>query len=200
MSVRPDAGSATFPVLSTLPHVANVLAMGVAAAYAAATGGALLLTAAGLGHLRRRHLLRAVLGAQRLLPRRLWGPVTAVLGGAELLVGGSVLAVLLTAPSVADAPLAAQACGYGGFTAYLAVLRRRRPSAPCGCFGTDGPVTWVVVARAGLLAGGAAGAALLGAQVAAMPAAARLPCLAGGVVVAMAGWLLPVLARPVGTG
>jgi hypothetical protein len=180
--------------------VANVLTAAAPAVSAVAAGGALLLTAAGLGHLRRRHLLRAALGAQRLLPRRLWRPVAAALGGAELLVGASVLAVLLTAPSAAVPPLAAQACGYGGLAAYLAVLRRRRPGAPCGCFGTDGPVTWLVVARAGLLAGGAAGAALLGAQVAAMPAVARLPCLAGGVVVAMAGWLLPVLARPAGTG
>jgi hypothetical protein len=163
------------------------------AAGAVAVGGALLLTAAGLGHLRHRYALPAALHAQRVLPVRLRHPVATAVIGAELVVGASMLVAVLVAPSVIVAPLVAQALVYAAFTGYLGVVLRLRPAAPCGCFGTDEPVTWLVVVRAGLFGGGALGAALLGADVAAMPAAVRLLCLAGGFVVAMAGWLLPVL-------
>lgn len=178
-----------------LPIVAGVLRTVAIIAGAMAVGGALLLSAAGLGHLRHQHILRAVLRAQRLLPRRLCSCLlVAATGSAELLVGASVLAVLLAAPPAAVAPLVMQAAGYGVFTGYLWVLRRRRPGVPCGCFGAGGVVTWLVVVRAGVLAAGAAGAALLSADIAAMPVVGRLLCLAGGLVVAMVGWLLPVLA------
>jgi hypothetical protein len=159
---------------------------------AGALGGALLLTAAAVGHLRYPRRLPAALRAQRLLRRRLSGPVAGAVVGSELLAGVAVLGGTLAVPSGAAVPLAAQALLYMAFTGYLWVVRRLRPAAPCGCFGAE-PVTWLVVARSGLLAGVTVAAIAARAEIAALPAAFRPVCLAGGVVVAMAGWLLPAM-------
>jgi hypothetical protein len=109
-----------------------------------------------------------------------------------VLVGGAVPgegAVLAGSPVLADAlgpwravPLAAQAALYAGFGGYLAVLRTRRPGAPCGCFSDARPASWPLAARAALLAAG---------SLAELPH--RLPPLAllGGMVVAVAARTIP---------
>ncbi|MFC6087822.1 MauE/DoxX family redox-associated membrane protein [Saccharothrix lopnurensis] len=120
-------------------------------------------------------------------------------GGALLLVfaalghrrGRRALAALevAVAVSVVVTPYAVAAL-YAAFTVYLVRLRKKRPGAPCGCFRGEGPVTRVVVGRAVVFAVGAA----------AEPAVPPLIALSGGFVLAMAGYLLPELLRPVGTG
>jgi hypothetical protein len=185
---------------STVSAVDGVSAVAATLTGAVALGGAFMLIVAGVGHLWHPHTMPAALRAQRLLPARLSGPVAAVTVAAELLIGGSVAALALAAPSAAVAPLAAQSALYAAFAAFLWVVRRRRPGAPCGCFRPAEPVTWLVVARAAVLAGATAGALVPGAGLAALPASLRLPCLAGGFVVAMAGWLLPALVGPSALG
>jgi hypothetical protein len=76
---------------------------------------------------------------------------------------------------------------YCAFAGYAAVLRRRRPGVPCGCFGTA-EVSWAVVARAVALAAGSAGCAALGPI---EPRADRWSCVAAGAVLAMASHLIP---------
>ncbi|KDN16925.1 MauE/DoxX family redox-associated membrane protein [Amycolatopsis rifamycinica] len=143
--------------------------------------GAILLAAAGVTHAARPREHRAVLRAHRLLPAPAFvAPATAV---AEVVVGVSVLAVLLTAPAAATPPVTAQAALYCAFAVYAAVLRRRRADVPCGCFGA-GKVSWAVVSRAVALAAGSAGCVALG------PAPDRWPCLAAGLVLAMANQLV----------
>jgi hypothetical protein len=171
-----------------------------------AVAGAVLLVVAGIGHLRHLVGLRAVLGAQRLLPPRWRGPVAAFTAVAELTVGGSVLIVqLATHLPVAQmallaaaqrVPLAAQSAMYVAFAGYLVALRQLRPSAPCGCFGGSDPVTGSVIGRAGLLAIGTAAAALVPAGIgggAGSAVVASPVVLAGGAVLAMVAWLLPTL-------
>ena len=170
---------------------------------AVVVAGAVLLIVAGIGHARHRSGLRAAFAAQRLLPRRLHGPIAVLLTVLELAVGGSVFATQM-APTlpvpVRIVPLAAQIAMFTAFAMYLSVVRQRRPLAPCGCFGAEGAVTWLVVVRAGLLAVGAAvalwtatAAGESGPSAAPMPPMVRLAVLAGGVVLAMASWLVPVL-------
>jgi len=162
-------------------------------ALALAVAGALLLVAAGIGHLRHARALRTALRAQRLLPARLQGSIAVATIAAELVIGPAVPITSLTAPAVAGWPLAAQAALFAAFAAYLSVVRLRRPAAPCGCFGGGEPVTWLAVARAGLLAAGAA-AALAGPGLGALPPPDRLVCLAAGSMLAATLWLLPALA------
>lgn len=166
-----------------------------------AVAGAVLLIAAGVGHLRHLAGLRAVLGAQKLLPPRWRRPVAALTAVTELTVGGSVLSVQLAtnlavaqmAPLAAahTAPLVAQSAMYAAFSGYLVALRQLHPSAPCGCFGGGGPVTGPVIGRAGLLSIGTAAAALAPAVIGG--GAASPVALAGGAVLAMVAWLLPAL-------
>ncbi len=120
-------------------------------------------------------------------------PNVIAFGGALLLVMAAfghlpqrralALWELVVAGSVLFTPYAV-ALLYGAFTIYLVNLRRRDPRASCGCFRGDGPVTWLVVGRAVFFAIGAA-----------VEPGVPLPlALAGGFVLAMAGWLLPELA------
>jgi hypothetical protein len=173
----------------------QVPALAAFVACTVALGGALMLTGAGLGHARHPRPLRVALRAQAVLPSRLQGGVVVVMPGVELLVGASVVAAVLFAPLRALGPLTAESVLYAAFAANLSVARHRRPAAPCGCFATDAPLSWAAVLRAGLLAGGTVVTAALGGHVAALPATVRLLCLAGGLVVAMLGWLLPELTR-----
>jgi hypothetical protein len=172
--------------------------MGVFSAVAVA--GALLLITAGIGHGRHRSGLRTVLAAQRLFARRLHAPIATLTPLLELVVGGSVLMSHLAPvlPALAQtASLVAQAAMFAAFGGYLSVVRRHRPTAPCGCFGADGPISRLVIVRAGVLAAGTAGAALAtgsGADsLAAAPPMVRLATYAAGALLAMAGWLVPAL-------
>ncbi len=149
--------------------------------------GAILLTVAGVTHAVRHREHRAVLRVHRLLP----ASVAAPAAGAEVVVGATMLAALLAAPAAAVLPAAAQAALYCVFAGYTAILRKRRPGVPCGCFGAE-RVSWVVVSRAVVLAAGSAGCAVLGAP---GPAPDRWACVAAGVVLAMANHLIPAWRR-----
>lgn len=149
--------------------------------------GAILLAVAGAAHAARPREHRAVLRAHRLLPPAWTAFAAAATAGAEVLVGVAVLALLLTAPAAATLPVAAQAAVYCAFAGYATVLRTRRAGVPCGCFGAE-KVSWAVVSRAAVLAAGSAGCAALG-VVTEMPD--RWSCVAAGLVLAMAGHLVP---------
>ncbi len=159
---------------------------------AIALGGAMLLVAAAVGHLRRRRMFAAVLAAQRVLPRRWRRPVAAMTGPVELLVGAAAVAGWPVGGRVAVAGLTAVAAVFVAFGLYLVVVRVRTPAAPCGCFG-DGEITGAVVARAWFFAAAAAAAAVLGASVTASSPAARLWPLLPAAVIALMGWLIPEL-------
>lgn len=130
-------------------------------AWSVTLAGALLLCGAAVGHVRELAMLRAVLAAQGLLPAAVRGPLSVLLGPVELALG---LAVAIT--WALDLGPAAQAAALAlaglttAFALYLATLLRRRPGAPCGCFG-GAAVSPIAVARAGLLAVGALAAAVI---------------------------------------
>jgi hypothetical protein len=164
-----------------------------------ALGGALLLVAGGVVHLRDRRAFGTVLAAQRLVPGRLRGAVAIATGPAEVAVGTAMLAGWLAAPALLGWALPAGAACYAAFGAYTTVLRVRRPAAPCGCLGGRAPVTWLVAVRAWLFAVAAAVAAV----VPVVPAgeAGRLWPLAVAIVVAGTAWLIPELfAAPAPVG
>ncbi|WP_103352769.1 MauE/DoxX family redox-associated membrane protein [Amycolatopsis sp. CA-128772] len=148
--------------------------------------GAILLSAAGAVHAARPAEHRAVLRVHRLFPPRWAPPVAAVATGAELVTGLSVLVTALSMVLTA----AVQAAVYGAFAGYAAVLRTRRAGVPCGCFGAE-RVSWAAVGRAAVLAAGSAGYAAIG------PISDPWPCVAAGVVLAMAIHL-PVALRGMG--
>ncbi|GGK40286.1 hypothetical protein GCM10010124_36270 [Pilimelia terevasa] len=163
---------------------------------AVALSGALLLVAAGIGHLRHPRVFRAGLDVQALLPRRLRGPVAALVGPAEVAVGAAALLAWGAAPGLLGWPLAALALCYTAYTGYTWALLRWRPAAPCGCFGGGAPVTGFVVGRAGVLAAAAwvaAGGAAVLPSAAAGPAAVRALAMAAAAVLAAAVWLVPLL-------
>jgi hypothetical protein len=161
-----------------------------------AVAGAILLVIAGMGHVRHLAALRAVLGAQRLLPPRWRSPVATCVAVTELAVGASVLAVQFTTllPASWSAPalaarmsILAQCVIFAAFTGYLAILRRVRPAAPCGCFAGNDPVGGPAIGRAALISAGTAGALFT-------PVQSPSPVIfAGAAVVAMLAWLLPAL-------
>lgn len=136
---------------------------------AAAVAGGLLLLWAGLGHARAFGRLRASLLAHGLLPGRESRAGAATLVVAEVGVGGAVIAGVLSSlrrssalPSRLVLPaMVGEALVYTGFLAYLAVLRRVRPDAACGCLRGDGPVRAPVLVRAGVFAAAAAVTAAL---------------------------------------
>ena len=166
---------------------------------AVALAGSLLLVTAGATHLRAPRDLAAVLAAQRLLaprPRRL---LAAVLGPGQLIIG---MAALLTwvLDMATRAPFAAQAGLYAAFTGYLTVLLRRRPGAPCGCFGDDSPTGVPAIVRATIaaLASGLAAGLSVGGGAGSSPAEplGRLAALAAAAIIAAIAWLLPQLLAP----
>ncbi len=157
---------------------------------AIALGGALLLAAAAIGHLRGRRMFAAVLAAQRVLPREWRRPAAAVTGPVELLVGTSAVAGWLVGGRVAVAALSAVAAVFVTYGLYLVRVRVRTPAAPCGCFGGGGGITAAVIARAWLFGAAAAAAAVLGTP--ASPVARLWPLLPAAVI-ALMGWLIPEL-------
>ncbi len=168
----------------TATHVVSAIAL----------GGALLLVAAAIGHLRRRRMFAAVLAAQRVLPRRWRRPVAAATGPVELLVGAAAVAGWSAGGRIAVVALTAVAAVFLAFAVYLMVVRVRTPAAPCGCFGGGG-ITPAVIARAWFFAAAATAAAVLGASVPASSPAARSWPLLPAAVIALMGWLIPELLR-----
>ncbi|HEX8630148.1 MAG TPA: MauE/DoxX family redox-associated membrane protein [Catenuloplanes sp.] len=162
----------------------------------AALGAALLLIAGGVNHLRDRGTFAAVLATQSVVPRRLRGAAATTVAVAETLTAAVAVTAWLAAPRAAAAAFAIVAGCYAALGLYTAVVRVRAPTAPCGCFGTGGPVTPLVVARAWLFAAAAGSAALLAPVVVDIALPARLALLAPAVMVALAGWLVPAVLAP----
>ncbi|NYH88527.1 MauE/DoxX family redox-associated membrane protein [Actinopolymorpha rutila] len=151
--------------MSALRSVADLVCSAVA------VSGGLLLLWAGLGHARTFDRLRATLLVHGLLLRRGHRAGAAALVAVEVGVGGAVVGGALSSlrrtsamPSRLVFPaMVGEALVYAGFLTYLAVLRRTRPDAPCGCLRDDGPVRAPVLVRAGFFAAAAAAAAGLSA-------------------------------------
>lgn len=160
-------------------------------------GAVLLLVAGALDSLDRPRLA-ATLARQRLLGPRGRRVVGAALGPAQLAVGVVVLALW-----VGGAPGFRESCAvptalYAGFAAYLLVLVRRRPGAPCGCLGGDTPAGVQAIGRAALFAACSAGSAMnwppaAGATAIDMPAPDRLILLAAAGLLAAIAALLPTV-------
>lgn len=158
------------------------------AAWTLTLAGGLLLAGAALGHLRDSAMLRATLAAQGLLPARQHALVSVTLGPVELgLAVALLLGWLLPLPPLAQLAALAIALLMAAFAGYLALLLRRRPGAPCGCFGS-GTVSVTAVARAALIAPFALLAAVLG------PAGPDLVTAASAVLVAAMLWVLPQIS------
>lgn len=139
---------------------------------------AFLFAAAGLAKLRHRALLPGVIANYRLLPAALAAPVALLLGPAELLVAGALLA---GAVPVAHAVAAALLLLFAGAMGINVARGRRHIDCGCGHAALRQPLGWDVVARNIALAGVvlAAGTVLAGAGVEA-DAATRLLAAAGG--------------------
>ncbi|MBW6439179.1 hypothetical protein KZ829_36185 [Actinoplanes hulinensis] len=167
-------------------------------ATATAVGGALLLLAAGVGHLRRRVHLAAVLAAQRMVPRWSYRPLAAVVAVVEVGAGAGAVAGWLTASWPLMIPASAV---YAAFGVYTTVLRIRRPGTPCGCFDGDSAVSWSVVVRAWMFCGAVIVAASAPGADAAVTDRMVVGCAA--TLVALISRLAPQLVgvgRPVRTG
>jgi hypothetical protein len=167
-------------------------------AAAIAMGGALLLLAAGVGHLRRRGHLAAVLAAQRMVPRWSHRPLAAVVAVVEVAAGAAAVAGWLAGSWRWMIPMSAV---YAAFGVYTAILRIRRPGTPCGCFGGDSAVSWSVVARAWVFC--CAAIVAVSALSADTATADRLVVGCAAILVALITWLAPQLAgvgEPARTG
>ncbi|MGH3757533.1 MauE/DoxX family redox-associated membrane protein [Actinophytocola sp.] len=173
--------------------------MVTAVALAIATGGGLVLVAAGVGHARRFDPLRAILASQALLPHRWQRPVAHLLVAAELVVGLAVVVAGLAPNGGPGIVFAVEGGLYVAMLAYAVVLYRRRPAVPCGCFGDDGPASLPSVMRTGILAAGAGVAAAVTSSPGAH-AAVPLPLLASGAVaIAALAYVVPGALRTVDT-
>jgi hypothetical protein len=121
-----------------------------------------------------------------LVPRWLRRPAAAGLWLAELALGTGLLVTAGRAGAGPPAQLVRMATGlfFLGAVATLHELRLRRPDAGCGCFGelSATPVSWRVIARAGLLCGAAFGS--VGAPPLEMPGSAARAGLLLGLVIA----------------
>lgn len=127
---------------------------------AGALAVALVLLAAGVGHVRDRRSLRAALAVHGVLPTGMQRPLATLLGPVELALGVGLLATLATGDTLGPAAwlFLVLALGAtlltGAFIAYLLLVLRRTGGAeeiPCGCGLGATPVgPWAVV-RAGLL-------------------------------------------------
>ncbi|HEX5741182.1 MAG TPA: MauE/DoxX family redox-associated membrane protein, partial [Pilimelia sp.] len=131
------------------------------------------------------------LDAQRLVPPPLRHVVAAVLGPAEALSGLAAAAAFVVRPVVPLAGCLVVAGWFLAFALFAAVLRARRPAAPCGCFGADTAVSAATVGRAAAVAVAALGAAAVGPVPLAGPA--HLVVWLVAVVAAAGAWLLPML-------
>jgi len=123
-------------------------------------GAAALLLFSGLRHLRNRSLLVHHLRVHQVAPRWSITPVARALPATSLLVGGVAIAAPLLAAAVAPGrwPAAARGVAAGTavvylmFLAYLSLLHRRDPAAPCGCLGSGDERTDRSLVRAAVLA------------------------------------------------
>lgn len=156
----------------------------------ASTGAAaLLLLAAGVGHLRHRRLFAATLAAQRLLPVRVQALVAAVMGPLEVLLGTAALPALVVGGRPVRLAALAAALLYLAFGGYVAFVWRTRPRVPCGCFGSQAPASGATVLRAVVLGASCLATAVRGLP---RPGGTDAAVLAGGgLVLAAAFWLLP---------
>lgn len=162
---------------------------------AAAMAGALLLVAAGAGHLRGRDAFRHVLQAHRLLPEGPQRLVARLVPLSEVVIGAAVLVSVPFGAVPAAPALMAQSLLYAGFAGYLTMLLRRGSTAPCGCFGggeTAGPVT---IGRAVLFSLSALASAVLPATHGPYATSGEwLPVLwITAVAFAAAAWFLPAM-------
>jgi hypothetical protein len=161
---------------------------------ATAVGGGLVLLAAGVGHVRRFAVLRANLVSQALLPYRWHRPVAQLLVIAELVVGVAVVVAGLAPRPGWRIAFAVEGALYLALLGYAVTLRSRRPAAPCGCFGDDGPSSRSSLVRTGTLAIGAT----LAAAVTATRVATPLPLLlAGALTIAALAYVVPSALRTV---
>ncbi len=164
----------------------------VEVALVVALGGALLLGAAGVAHVREPGALRTALTLQQLVAAR-WRPVVAAgTGPVEIVAGAAVIGCWFAAPGSVRWPLLATGAGYTVLAAYGGVVRVRRQSAPCGCFGAGEPISWLVVGRAAAFAVASVVAALTHATGPSL--ADRCWSLGLAALVAVAAWLGPELA------
>jgi hypothetical protein len=134
-----------------------------------------------------------------LFPLVLRRPAAIGLCAAELAVGGA-LVVTADGSGAGTPALVARVAAvvlFGMAVVALYELRLHRPGAGCGCFGdlSDTPVSWRVIARAGLLTGAAL--ASIGAPPLAMPGSAPQACLLLGALTAEVA-ALAVLSPEVG--
>ncbi|GAA2414687.1 hypothetical protein GCM10010191_25900 [Actinomadura vinacea] len=152
----------------------------------------LIMLAAFAGHARRPRLLSTALRMQRVLPRRLTGPVAALAvtaeGGTGVTAAGGLL---LGRDALLRAALGAAAVLLVAYAAYGASVTRTRPSAPCGCTGSlASPMTSWVAARAAVLSALAAAGAVWGPP-AAQPGAETAIIGLAGLSFAVILWTLP---------
>lgn len=173
-----------------------------------ALAGAVLLVAAGIEHTRQPGVLRSSLEAQRTFRGAAVRLITRVLGPIELIIGVGVLGCWVGGSELIRPFTAAASVLYAGFAAYTLFLLRRRPTVPCGCFGTGDPVTVATVARAAFLAtvlGFAAArwghvlddigiTARTNAALGLYSVSARWSILTLGALIACLLWILPLLA------
>jgi hypothetical protein len=111
-----------------------------------------VLLVSGAVHIMARDDLARSLRRQRVLPSALHRSLSVLLPGLELALGGATAAALF-ARDLTAFTLASAAVGglYLFYSAYTFFLLRNRPSVPCGCLGSQEPVTGAVVGRAALL-------------------------------------------------
>ena len=152
-----------------------------------------LLLSAGVVHIAHRSTFREVLREHRIVPRRLVRPVGGAVACAELAIGGLGVAAVAVAAKPAQLLAFGAAALFCAFTAYAAVLLKRRPAAPCGCVAADYPVNVWVVARAAILAIASVAAAAASHLVAitAMPASDAAVAATAALTFSTLLWLLP---------
>lgn len=181
---------------------------------AAALAVALVLLAAGVGHLRDLPGLRRALAAHGVLGPGACRAVATVLAPVELVLAVALVVTVLLPVGALALVLAAVGAILllGGFTGYLLVVLRRtrgRGEIPCGCGLGAAPVGPWAVLRAGLLTGLAlvvlgsvltgGGPGITSASAGAPVAAQWFVVLAAGLSLAIASAALPA-ARAVPAG
>ncbi|HEX2315078.1 MAG TPA: MauE/DoxX family redox-associated membrane protein [Thermomonospora sp.] len=163
----------------------------------AATTAALILLLGCAEHLLAPRSLPAALAAHGTVPRRLAGPLAAVVTAAEGLVGLAVAGCVVTGSGRGPLTVALAAAGVllGAYAAYTYRLLRRAEGrgVPCGCSRADTPVSGWVVLRAAVPAVLAVGAAV-GADAVVTPAESAAwfaEASVAGAVFAVLLWVLP---------
>lgn len=164
----------------------------------------LVLTVAGLAHVRRPAALTAAVSAHRVLPAAAVPPL--VLGAVEALLG-TALAVTAVTGAVEGTRILAGAATLllASMSVYLVAARRRQlasgaPDLPCGCGVGEAPLSGAVVARSlGLaLAAGTAAVVASSWSLVERPAAEGVVTASAGITLAVVLALLP--AARIATG